>query len=204
MNPRIDAGLRSHPDIVFVNDVPDDVSIRVDPEQLARVLVNLMKNAREALEAHAGARRTARRRRVLRRKAAERLHHLGRRQRPRPAAARPRQSLRRLRGLRARPAARASASPSPASWSRRMAAPCCLPLDPGTRFDITLPAGTLPRLTPAPLAKPGCPVYGWRRFSGACGPATEASAPVAQLDRASDYESGGRTFESFRARQYQQ
>jgi signal transduction histidine kinase len=49
----IDAGLRSHPDITYVNDVPDDVSIRVDPEQLARVLVNLMKNAREALEASA-------------------------------------------------------------------------------------------------------------------------------------------------------
>jgi hypothetical protein len=27
-------------------------------------------------------------------------------------------------------------------------------------------------------------------------------APVAQLDRASDYESEGRTFESFRARQF--
>jgi signal transduction histidine kinase len=47
----IDAGLRSHPDIAFVNDIPDGVSIKVDPEQLARVLVNLMKNAREALEA---------------------------------------------------------------------------------------------------------------------------------------------------------
>jgi hypothetical protein len=29
-------------------------------------------------------------------------------------------------------------------------------------------------------------------------------APVAQLDRASDYESEGRTFESFRARQFLQ
>jgi hypothetical protein len=28
------------------------------------------------------------------------------------------------------------------------------------------------------------------------------NAPVAQLDRAPDYESGGRTFESFRARQF--
>jgi signal transduction histidine kinase len=46
----IDAGLRSHPEISYVNDVPDNVSIRVDPEQLARVQVNLMKNAREALE----------------------------------------------------------------------------------------------------------------------------------------------------------
>ena len=32
-------------------------------------------------------------------------------------------------------------------------------------------------------------------------PIREARAPVAQLDRASDYESEGRTFESFRARQ---
>ena len=31
---------------------------------------------------------------------------------------------------------------------------------------------------------------------------TAKIAPVAQLDRASDYESEGRTFESFRARQY--
>lgn len=46
----IDAGLRSHPSIAFSNGVPDDVTIKVDPEQLARVLVNLMKNAREALE----------------------------------------------------------------------------------------------------------------------------------------------------------
>ncbi|MEO7223210.1 MAG: HAMP domain-containing sensor histidine kinase [Devosia sp.] len=47
----IDAGLRSHPDLTFENTVPDDVSIKVDPDQLSRVLVNLMKNAREALEA---------------------------------------------------------------------------------------------------------------------------------------------------------
>ena len=47
----IDANLLRHPDIRFVNSVPDDVSIKVDPDQLARVLVNLMKNAREAMEA---------------------------------------------------------------------------------------------------------------------------------------------------------
>ena len=46
----IDAGLRGHPDVAFDNAVPDDVTIKVDPDQLARVLVNLMKNAREALE----------------------------------------------------------------------------------------------------------------------------------------------------------
>jgi signal transduction histidine kinase len=47
----IDANLLRHPDIRFVNSVPDDVSIKADPEQLSRVLVNLMKNAREAMEA---------------------------------------------------------------------------------------------------------------------------------------------------------
>ena len=30
--------------------MPDGISIKVDPDQLARVLVNLLKNAREALE----------------------------------------------------------------------------------------------------------------------------------------------------------
>jgi len=50
----LDAGLVSHPDIRVSNDVPDDVSVRVDPDQLARVFVNLMKNAREALEGAAG------------------------------------------------------------------------------------------------------------------------------------------------------
>jgi len=49
-----DAGLVSHPDIKVTNDVPDAISIRVDPDQLARVFVNLLKNAREAMEAAAG------------------------------------------------------------------------------------------------------------------------------------------------------
>ena len=47
----IDAGAMRHPDIAFHNQVPDGISIKVDPDQLARVLVNLIKNAREALEA---------------------------------------------------------------------------------------------------------------------------------------------------------
>jgi len=49
-----DAGLVSHPEIKVTNEVPDAVTVRVDPEQLARVFVNLLKNAREALEAANG------------------------------------------------------------------------------------------------------------------------------------------------------
>jgi signal transduction histidine kinase len=49
----IDAGAKGHPDIGFRNAVPDGVTLNADPEQLARVLVNLIKNAREALEAAA-------------------------------------------------------------------------------------------------------------------------------------------------------
>src|SRR3569623_1453952 len=46
------AALR-HPSIAFDNAVPDGVSLKVDPEQLARVLVHLIKTARDALEAGA-------------------------------------------------------------------------------------------------------------------------------------------------------
>jgi len=46
----VDAGLVGHA-IAFANQVPDDVVITVDPEQFARILTNLIKNAREALEA---------------------------------------------------------------------------------------------------------------------------------------------------------
>jgi signal transduction histidine kinase len=45
-----EALLVGHPRIRPVNDVPDGVTLRADPDQLARVLVNLLKNAREALE----------------------------------------------------------------------------------------------------------------------------------------------------------
>lgn len=47
----LSAGATSHPRIIFDNKVPDDLVIWVDPDHLARVLVNLFKNAREALEA---------------------------------------------------------------------------------------------------------------------------------------------------------
>lgn len=48
-----DAGLAGHPEIAITNAVPDGVTLRVDADQMARVLVNLLKNAREALEAAA-------------------------------------------------------------------------------------------------------------------------------------------------------
>jgi signal transduction histidine kinase len=49
-----DAGLVSHPEITVVADIPAGLTIKVDPVQLARVFLNLLKNAREALEASAG------------------------------------------------------------------------------------------------------------------------------------------------------
>lgn len=49
-----DAGFESravgNPAITFINDVPDALEITADPSQLGRVLANLLKNAREALE----------------------------------------------------------------------------------------------------------------------------------------------------------
>jgi signal transduction histidine kinase len=45
-----DAGLTGHPFVRFVNKVPDDIGLFVDPDQLARVLINLIRNAREAHE----------------------------------------------------------------------------------------------------------------------------------------------------------
>lgn len=49
-----DAGLVGHPLVRLVNEVPDAISLVVDPDQFERVLVNLMKNAREALELQEG------------------------------------------------------------------------------------------------------------------------------------------------------
>ena len=42
----------------------------------------------------------------------------------------------------------------------------------------------------------------WQASAGVALKCLAKNAPVAQLDRASDYESEGRTFESFRARHY--
>ncbi len=50
-----DAGLVAHPTVRLSNEVPDAVILRVDPDQLERVLINLLKNAREALELQNGA-----------------------------------------------------------------------------------------------------------------------------------------------------
>lgn len=49
-----DAGLAGHPTITGKNEIPDEIAISVDPDQMARVFVNLIKNAREALEAQSG------------------------------------------------------------------------------------------------------------------------------------------------------
>jgi len=45
-----EAGLSGHPRIALVNDVPEPVRLNADAAQLGRVLLNLIKNAREALE----------------------------------------------------------------------------------------------------------------------------------------------------------
>jgi len=47
-----DAGVVGHPAIRFVNGIPDAVSVSADPDQFARIFVNLLKNAREAFEAN--------------------------------------------------------------------------------------------------------------------------------------------------------
>ena len=49
-----DAGLAGHPEIAFSNRVPEAVGVLVDPGQMGRVLANLLRNAREALEEASG------------------------------------------------------------------------------------------------------------------------------------------------------
>lgn len=51
----IDAGLMGHPDVRFTNAIPDGLTINADADQLGRVFVNLLKNARQALESHGAA-----------------------------------------------------------------------------------------------------------------------------------------------------
>ena len=46
-----DARLSGHPAIAFTNAAPDALLLRVDAGQFGRVLLNLLKNAREAMEA---------------------------------------------------------------------------------------------------------------------------------------------------------
>lgn len=45
-----EAGLAGHPAISFVNSVPAETAVLVDPDQFARIFINLLRNAREALE----------------------------------------------------------------------------------------------------------------------------------------------------------
>jgi len=45
-----DAGMVAHPEITLEIAVPDDLTATIDRDQIARVLANLVKNAREALE----------------------------------------------------------------------------------------------------------------------------------------------------------
>lgn len=49
-----DAGLAGHPEIAFSNRVPEAVGVLVYPGQMGRVLANLLRNAREALEEASG------------------------------------------------------------------------------------------------------------------------------------------------------
>lgn len=48
-----EARLVAHPLVTFRNEVPEGLAVWLDPDQSARIFVNLLKNAREALEAHA-------------------------------------------------------------------------------------------------------------------------------------------------------
>ncbi len=105
-------------EVDFVQDVPPGMLLRADPEQLYRVLSNLMRNARQAIVAIRSAGRDPRHRRRDRDRVDR--HRLGHR----PRACRPRRgntSSRRSRRVRAR-AAPASASPSRPSWCGAMAA----------------------------------------------------------------------------------
>jgi signal transduction histidine kinase len=49
-----DARVIGHPTIQYVNEVPSDLSMLVDTHQMSRVFLNILKNAREALEIETG------------------------------------------------------------------------------------------------------------------------------------------------------
>jgi hypothetical protein len=73
--------------------------------------------------------------------------------------------------------------------------------DAGARNMVTVarrssPGGPGPQILPRPRLRSGRSATRFRAL------AVRRRAPVAQLDRASDYESEGRTFESFRARHF--
>ncbi len=46
----LDAKISNHPNIKFVNQVPNSITLNLDPDQMARVIINLLNNSREALE----------------------------------------------------------------------------------------------------------------------------------------------------------
>jgi hypothetical protein len=96
------------------------------------------------------------------------------------------------------PSARPSASPSRTGRSSSMRGAASGRARNGAGFGAAA-AGSPPCLAGAKPIAMRLPA-GFGRF-GDISRAMRATAPVAQLDRAPDYESGGRRFESFRARQ---
>ena len=49
-----DAGMAGHPEVALIVTVPAGLTASVDPAQITRVLANLIRNAREALETSSG------------------------------------------------------------------------------------------------------------------------------------------------------
>ncbi len=47
----LDARISKHPNIKFSNLVPDYITLKLDPDQIARLMINLFNNSREAFEA---------------------------------------------------------------------------------------------------------------------------------------------------------
>jgi signal transduction histidine kinase len=138
----IDAGLRGHPALAFDNAVPDALTIKVDPDQLARVLVNLMKNAREALEAAGD--RIADARVTVSYAPAAAGYTISIADNGPGLAPRARDNL----FVAFEGSAKAGGTGLGLAIARELVAAhggtlTYVPLDPGTRFDITLPATTL-------------------------------------------------------------